>query len=129
LQNKGKEFGSTTQRPRRCGWIDLPLLKYACMVNGVTDLIITKVDVLNELDSIKVCTDYQVNGKITKEIPFRLDDTIEPVYQTMPGWKKELTSTQIPRQLAEYINYIADYLNQKIFLISIGPDRKDNIIF
>jgi len=92
-------------------------------------LIITKVDVLNELDSIKVCTDYQVNGKITKEIPFRLDDTIEPVYQTMPGWKKELTSTQIPRQLAEYINYIADYLNQKIFLISIGPDRKDNIIF
>ena len=129
LQNKGKEFGSTTQRPRRCGWIDLPLLKYACMVNGVTDLIITKVDVLNELDSIKVCTDYQVNGKITKEIPFRLDDTIEPVYQTMPGWKQELTSTQIPRQLAEYINYIADYLNQKIFLISIGPDRKDNIIF
>ncbi|MDD2621732.1 MAG: adenylosuccinate synthase [Bacteroidales bacterium] len=129
LQNKGKEFGSTTQRPRRCGWIDLPLLKYACMVNGVTDLIITKIDVLNELDTIQVCTDYEINGKITQEIPYNLDHTIKPVYKSMAGWKQELNKTKIPVQLAEYIKYIADYLNQKIFLVSIGPDRKDNIIF
>ena len=92
-------------------------------------MIITKIDVLNELDTIQVCTDYEINGKITQEIPYNLDHTIKPVYKSMAGWKQELNKTKIPVQLAEYIKYIADYLNQKIFLVSIGPDRKDNIIF
>ena len=129
LREKGHEYGSTTQRPRRCGWIDLPLLKYACMINGVTDLIVTKVDVLNELDTIQMCTDYNINGKITKDIPFRIDEHIVPVYQSMPGWKQSLHTTQVPAALVQYIKYIENYIGQKIFLISIGPDRKDNIIF
>ncbi|HOF15995.1 MAG TPA: adenylosuccinate synthase [Bacteroidales bacterium] len=129
LRDKGHEYGSTTLRPRRCGWIDLPLLKYASMVNGVTDLIMTKVDVFSELESIKMCTEYKIGGKLTKEIPFDLTHNIEPVYQSMKGWQRPLSPTTLPDNLAAYIKYVEDYLQQKIFLVSIGPDRKDNIIF
>ena len=129
LREKGHEYGSTTQRPRRCGWIDLPLLKYACMINGVTDLIMTKADVLSELDEIQVCADYEINGKISQDIPFDLNDNIKPIYKTLPGWKKELTPTRIPENLNHYIKYIESYLKQRIFLVSIGADRKDNILF
>ena len=129
LREKGHEYGSTTQRPRRCGWIDLPLLKYACMINGVTDLIMTKADVLSELDEIQVCADYEINGKISQDIPFDLNDNIKPIYKTLPGWKRELTPTRIPENLNHYIKYIESYLKQRIFLVSIGADRKDNILF
>ncbi len=129
LREKGHEYGSTTQRPRRCGWIDLPLLKYACMINGVTDLIMTKVDVLSELDSFEVCTDYEIKGKLANEIPLELSDHVKPLYKTMKGWKHPLTPATIPENLDTYIKFIEKYLQQRIFLVSIGADRKDNIIF
>lgn len=129
LRDKGHEFGSTTNRPRRCGWMDLPLLKYACMVNGVTELILTKVDVLSELESFQVCTDYEVNGKITNQIPYELSGNIKPIYKTMKGWQQELNPSTVPENLNAYIKFIENYLQQRIFLVSIGANRKDNIIF
>ncbi|MBT8195029.1 MAG: adenylosuccinate synthase, partial [Bacteroidia bacterium] len=90
LRKKGNEFGATTGRPRRCGWLDLVSLKYSIMLNGVTQLILTKADVLSGFDTIKVCTAYKVNGELSKEVPFSLDDEVEPVYTEVKGWHQEI---------------------------------------
>jgi adenylosuccinate synthase len=124
LRIQGNEFGSTTGRPRRCGWLDLPLLKYSCMLNGVTELIMMKADVLSSLQTLQICTSY--NGT-TSEIPFELTKDIKPNYQEFKGWAKDIDTNDIPAELKQYIAFIEDYLNLKIKLVSVGPDREQNV--
>ena len=126
LRKQGNEFGSTTGRPRRCGWLDLPLLKYSCMLNGVTDLIMMKADVLSHLQTLQVCTSYQENGKFS-DIPFEWTG-IKPHYQELKGWNQPIDIQNIPMELKEYILYIENYLQLKISLVSVGPDREQNVV-
>ncbi len=128
LRCNGNEFGSTTGRPRRCGWLDLPALKYAIMLNGVDTLIMMKADVLNTFEKIKVCSNYKIGGEVREEFPFELsDDTLEPVYQELNGWNVPLNSIQsfdmLPDQLSEYIRFIEKGTGIPVEMVSIGPDR------
>jgi adenylosuccinate synthase len=134
LRKEGNEFGSTTGRPRRCGWIDLPALKYAIMLNGVTNLLMMKADVLNSFEEIKVCTHYQTpDGILTEKLPFDLTDTnLTPVYKSFKGWQTSLagihSSANLPNALKEYIQYLEENLQVPITIISVGPDRLETII-
>jgi adenylosuccinate synthase len=127
----GHEFGSTTGRRRRCGWLDLPALKYAIMINGVTELNMMKADVLDTFDTIKVCTSYKVNGELTDQMPFDLTETVEPVYMDMKGWKTDLTGLAngdtLPTELQEYISYIEEATGVPISVVSVGPDREQTL--
>lgn len=132
LRKIGNEFGATTGRPRRCGWIDLVALKYACMINGVTKIVMTKADVLDAFKELQVCTGYILNGKESKEIPFRIDRLqTEPVYKSFPGWNTATgslkTSDQLPGTMKNYVDFINQYLGVKICYISNGPGR-DQIV-
>ncbi|MGI6719214.1 MAG: adenylosuccinate synthase [Bacteroidales bacterium] len=131
LREKGGEFGATTGRPRRCGWIDLVQLKYSCMVNGVTDLIVTKADVMNDLQTIKACVKYDMNGKIVSEMPYNLEVDITPIYQDIKGWKSTLDYKtgfdKLPEAFKDYISFLEKSLNTKIYLISTGPGREETI--
>ena len=130
MRVEGREFGSTTGRPRRCGWIDLPALKYAMMINGVTQLIMMKADVLNIFDEIQVCTAYEMpDGSITDQIPFEITDIkVKPVYETLKGWAGSLEGmrdfNELPVELADYIKFLEKHLNLPINFISTGPDRE-----
>jgi adenylosuccinate synthase len=128
LQEQGNEFGSTTGRPRRCGWLDLPLLKYACMLNGVTELIMMKADVLSAFETLSVCTSYHYNGKNTTMIPFDSSAELKPQYQQLKGWNKPIDKDNIPSELMDYIAFIENYLELKIKLVSLGADRTQNIV-
>ncbi|QHL87077.1 adenylosuccinate synthase [Nibribacter ruber] len=134
IRQAGREFGSTTGRPRRCGWIDLPTLKYAIMLNGVTQLNMMKADVLDEFDEIKVCTHYQLSdGTITDQIPHDLDKTsITPVYVSFKGWKEELRTYEsynaLPKAVLEYVAYLEEQLEVPVTIISVGPDRKSTLL-
>ncbi|HBX50109.1 MAG: adenylosuccinate synthase [Bacteroidetes bacterium RIFOXYA12_FULL_35_11] len=132
LQKYGNEFGSTTGRARRCGWLDLPALKYAIMLNGVTQLIMTKPDVMDNFNTIKVATAYNINGKETQILPFEVNDEIVPVYIEFKGWKTSLTSFNAPEQLpsafVEYVKFIEKEVQVPVTIISVGPGR-DQIIF
>jgi adenylosuccinate synthase len=126
----GHEFGATTGRSRRCGWIDIPALKYACMLNGVTDLFVTKPDVMNDFDEIKMCTHYEIGGTQTDELPFEFNAVeIKPVYQSYPGWKQELGTAkcyeELPARLLEYLYAIEKITGVHIMAVSTSPDRKD----
>lgn len=128
----GREFGATTGRPRRCGWLDLPALNYAIMINGVTELMMMKADVLSEFDEIKVCTHYKINGEEVDYLPFDIiDAVIEPVYVTLKGWKKDLTKMEnmeeLPVELNDYVAYIEKQTGIPVSIVSIGPDRKQTI--
>lgn len=132
LRKEGNEFGSTTGRPRRCGWIDLPSLKYSIMINGVSQLLMMKADVLSIFPTIKVCTHYELsNGSITELVPYELvNEKIKPVYTELKGWSTSLTGVsedQIPIELAQYVNFLERALNVPITLISTGPDRTQTI--
>ncbi len=128
LRKEGGEFGATTGRPRRCGWIDLPALKYTCLINGVTKLVVTKADVLNSFGDFKVCTTYQYDGKITNEIPFRLDRTdITPNYTTLNGWGDVDFQSGIPKELSNYVDFLEDYLKITVSIVSVGPERNQLI--
>jgi adenylosuccinate synthase len=130
MRVEGREFGSTTGRPRRCGWIDLPALKYAMMINGVTQLIMMKADVLNIFDEIQVCTAYEMpDGSITDQIPFEITEIkVKPVYETLKGWACSLEGmrdfNELPVELADYIKFLEKHLNLPINFISTGPDRE-----
>lgn len=130
MRVEGREFGSTTGRPRRCGWIDLPALKYAMMINGVTQLIMMKADVLNIFDEILVCTAYEMpDGSITDQIPFEITEIkVKPVYETLKGWACSLEGmrdfNELPVELADYIKFLEKHLNLPINFISTGPDRE-----
>lgn len=133
LRKIGHEFGATTGRPRRCGWIDLPALKYANMINGVTQLIMTKADVLSSFDTIKVCTHYIYKGETIDFLPYDvLDEEITPIYKELPGWSEDLTGLnsidQIPAALNEYIEYLEKELATPITIVSVGPDRSQTLM-
>jgi adenylosuccinate synthase len=123
LQTVGHEFGSTTGRSRRCGWLDLPLLKYACMLSGVTDLIMMKADVMNDFDEISVCNEYKIGDNITEEIPFDINEPIQAQYINIKGWKSEISANNIPVELTNYMNYIETETQLPISVLSFGPDR------
>jgi adenylosuccinate synthase len=132
LRKLGNEFGATTGRPRRCGWIDLVALKFACMINGVTKIVMTKADVLDTFDELQVCTAYKSDEKEMKEIPFQLNGVnIKPIYQSFPGWKmnsSELKNEKnLPEAMQHYVNFINQYLGVGIKYVSNGPGR-DQII-
>ena len=133
LRKAGHEFGATTGRPRRCGWIDLPALKYAIMINGVTQLIMMKADVLDEFETIKVCTHYDVEGERIDYMPYDIVSTeVKPVYKDMQGWKTDLTQLssieEIPAELNTYVEYLEQELNVPITIVSVGPDRKQTLM-
>jgi adenylosuccinate synthase len=132
LRKIGSEFGATTGRPRRCGWMDLVALQYAVMLNGVTQLVITKADVLDAFEELNVCTSYAINGKNTKEIPFQMmHAAIKPEYETFKGWKMETsafrTSAELPEAMKSYIDFINRNLSARVHYISNGPGR-DQIV-
>lgn len=134
MRQEGNEYGSTTGRSRRCGWLDLPALKYAIMINGVTQLFMMKADVLNIFEEIQVCTHYKLpDGTLTKELPFDIDGLdIEPVYKTLKGWNQGLKGMnafdQLPSALLEYVSFIEEEVKVPINIISTGPDRTETII-
>lgn len=131
LRNIGREFGSTTGRPRRCGWLDLPALKYSIMINGITQLFMTKADVMSGFDTIKICTSYKVNGKECTEIPFNNDADIEPVYTKLQGWQEDISSIKtyekLPPALKMFIEFIEKETKVHVTLVSVGPDREETI--
>jgi adenylosuccinate synthase len=132
IRQKGKEFGSTTGRPRRVGWLDLPALKYAIQLDGANELIMMKADVLSDLDTIKVCTHYHFNNQVIDYLPYDLsNEDLIPIYQELKGWKKDIThcrlKLELPAELLRYIEFIEENTGVKISYLSVGPDR-DQII-
>ena len=133
MRQVGREFGSTTGRPRRCGWLDIPALKYAIQINGVTQLIMMKADVLSGFDELNICTHYELNGNKTSHIPFDVvNSELKPVYITMKGWQTDLTQCksmdELPPEFMAYINFIEQEVKVPITVISLGPDREQTII-
>ena len=128
----GNEFGATTGRPRRCGWLDLVALKYAVKINGVTELMMMKADVLSGFERIKVCTSYHYKGTIVSHLPYNIEEeNVAPIYSELPGWKKDLTGltkeSDLPENLMSYIEYLEKELEVPIKIVSVGPDRKQTI--
>ncbi|NQX91935.1 MAG: adenylosuccinate synthase [Flavobacteriales bacterium] len=132
IRKAGHEFGATTGRPRRCGWIDIPALKYAIMINGVTELTMTKADVLSSFDEIQVCTHYEYKGEKIDFLPYSIDEQlVEPVYTAVPGWHEDLTRMrdlgELPSALMDYIETLEGLLETPITIVSVGPDRTQTI--
>lgn len=128
----GNEFGATTGRPRRCGWLDLVALKYAVRVNGVTQLMMMKGDVLSGFDTLKICTQYKYKGEVIDHLPYNIEpENVEPVYSEMKGWEEDLTTMkgdeQLPKELNAYIEFLEKELNVPIKIVSVGPDRTQTI--
>jgi adenylosuccinate synthase len=134
LRKEGNEYGATTGRPRRCGWLDLPALKYAVMINGTTELFMMKADVLNNFEQIKICTHYELeDGTVTDQMPYEVcDQPIKPVYKSLKGWNTSLKDAhafdQLPQELLDYIRFIEEAIEVPINLISTGPNRKETVI-
>jgi adenylosuccinate synthase len=133
MRKVGNEFGSTTGRARRCGWIDMPAMRYACMINGVTQLIMMKADVLSQFDTIEVCTHYRTGDGMVEDLPFDIDaEKVSPVYESLPGWNVDLTgmrkSQDLPAALNDYIVYLEKALEIPITVVSVGPDRSQTIL-
>ena len=132
IRQVGHEFGATTGRERRCGWIDLPALKYAIMINGVTELSMMKADVLDSFEDIYVCTHYLQNEEEINFFPFDLSDDTKPVFKKVKGWNKDITKSKkesdFPKELSAYINYLEKELEVPISIVSIGPNRSETII-
>jgi len=128
----GHEFGATTGRSRRCGWLDLVALKYACQVNGVTQLMMMKGDVLSGFKTLKVCTSYKYKGKEITHLPYNIEpENVTPIYKEFKGWKEDLTAmedtSQLPKELNDYIHFLEKELETPIKIVSVGPDRKQTI--
>lgn len=133
LRKEGQEFGATTGRPRRCGWIDLPQLNYTIMLSGVTQLVITKIDILNNFDKIEAATSYTYNGKTTKELPFDICGVdIQPTYESFDGWKQSLDGihdySDLPGTAKAYVEMLEEELNVPVSIVSVGPGRKELIL-
>lgn len=127
----GNEFGATTGRPRRCGWIDIPALKYAIKINGVTDLMMMKSDVLSGIETIKICTHYEIDGKKIDYLPFEDNKKLVPFYKKMKGWQMDLMQLtnlkDAPKEFKDYISYLEEVLETPIKIVSVGPDRKQTL--
>ena len=133
IRQTGNEFGSTTGRPRRCGWIDLVSLHFACMINGVTQIIMTKSDILDALPTLKVCNGYNVHGEEKNYVPFQMNKLpIEPVYKSFDGWQQDITAitdyNELPQKMKAYIDYLNQYLKVPVKYISNGPGRDQIIV-
>lgn len=132
MSTLGHEFGSVTGRARRCGWLDLVALKYAVMINGVTQLIMMKSDVLDSFNTIKACVAYKVNGEITTEFPYEINEGIEPVYEEFAGWKTDMTQMtsedEFPEEFNAYISFIEEQTGVPVKIVSVGADREQTII-
>ncbi|MDD2799558.1 MAG: adenylosuccinate synthase [Bacteroidales bacterium] len=131
IRAKGREFGSTTGRPRRCGWVDLVALKYAIMVNGVTKLIMMKSDVLDTFDTIKACVAYKIDGEEITVFPYSLEGEVEPIYVELAGWEIDMTKMQseneFPEEFNAYLSFLEEELEVPIVIVSVGPDREQTI--
>ena len=132
IRKTGSEFGATTGRPRRCGWIDMVALQFACMINGVTQIIMTKADILDNLDELKVCNAYNVNGVEKSYVPFQMNKVnIEPVYKSFEGWKTDITKmsdfSELPQQMKNYVDYLNNFLKVPVKYISNGPGKEQII--
>lgn len=133
MRQEGREFGSTTGRPRRCGWIDLVQLKYAIMINGVTELCMMKADVLSIFDDINVCEAYEIEGERIEAFPYDVAELeIKPIYKALKGWKKDLTGltsyNDSPEELKAYVSYLETVLETPIHMVSVGPDRAQTLM-
>ncbi|MGM5629791.1 adenylosuccinate synthase [Apibacter raozihei] len=135
IRTIGHEFGASTGRPRRCGWLDLVALRYSCMINGITHLVITKLDVLSGFETIKVCTAYETSeGKLIDSFPATTEklEGYQAVYKELPGWKEDISNVktfeELPQVAQEYLHFIEDYLGIDVYLVSVGPERSQNII-
>jgi adenylosuccinate synthase len=130
IRTKGKEFGATTGRPRRCGWFDSIVVKHSVMVNGIDEIVVTKLDVLDDLEMLKICTAYEYDGRVYKDFPSDIEvlENCEPVYEELPGWKKDTTGITsyagLPKNAKNYLKRIQKLLGTKIVLISVGSERK-----
>ena len=132
IRDLGHEYGAVTGRERRCGWCDLVQLKYSVMVNGVTQLIMMKSDVLDSFETIKACVAYKLkDGTVTTDFPYEIDD-VEPVYKEFKGWNTDMTQftseDEFPQEFKDYIAFVEDFLETRIGIISIGPDRAQTIV-
>lgn len=133
LQQRGNEFGTVTQRPRRCGWFDAVATRYSARLSGVDELAVMLLDVLAELDEVKICTGYRINGTVVDQFPSQIDDlkNAEPVYETLPGWQEDLTCARneadLPANAIRYIDRIGELLSRPVTIISVGPDREQTI--
>lgn len=132
IRDLGHEYGAVTGRERRCGWVDLVQLRYSVMINGVTELIMMKSDVLDDFDTIKACVAYRLpNGDTTTELPYELEG-VEPIYRELPGWKTDMTAftdeAQFPKAFKDYIKFVEDFLETPIKIISLGPDRDQTVV-
>jgi len=133
IREMGHEFGATTGRPRRCGWIDLPALKYAIMINGVTQLNMTKADVLSSFDTIRACTSYQTPEGVIDHFPYSIDENeLQPIFEDIKGWSADLTGMrteqELPSELMDYVKYLENALQVPITVVSVGPDRTQTIL-
>ena len=133
LRKIGNEFGATTGRPRRCGWIDLVALHFACMINGVTKIVMTKADVLDAFEELHVCTDYSIQGKTSREVPFQMDKKLpEAIYHPLKGWHTDTSQIRsyeaLPPTTRTYVDFINEYLGVKIHYISNGPGRDQIVV-
>jgi adenylosuccinate synthase len=129
LRKAGNEFGSTTGRPRRCGWIDLVALRFACMINGVTQIVMTKADILDGLEELKVCNSYRINGEERNDVPFQMNRlNIEPIYKSFQGWHTDISNVSnhdnMPEKMKMYVNHMNEYLQVPVKYISNGPGRE-----
>ncbi|NOU59371.1 adenylosuccinate synthase [Marinifilum caeruleilacunae] len=131
LRDNGNEYGSTTGRPRRCGWLDLVSLKYSIMINGVTELTMMKSDVMDDFESVKICTSYKVNGKEVEHVPYEMTDDIEPVYTEFKGWQTDMTAmtheNEFPEEFNAYIDFIEKETGVPVKVVSVGPNRAQTI--
>jgi adenylosuccinate synthase len=133
LRKWGAEFGATTGRPRRCGWFDAFMLKYSTMINGIDEVAITKLDVLSELENIKVCIGYEFNGKKLNSFPTDSNklEQVKPIYETLRGWQTDITNVttydELPQLTKDYLQFMSDFCGFKIRFISVGPRRKQTI--
>lgn len=133
LRDHGYEFGATTGRPRRCGWLDLVVIRHANMLNGLTDIVLTKLDVLGGLDTIKVCTGYEIDGEVLDYVPSDQADVAKakPVYKELPGWSEDLSTMktweELPQAAKDYVGFIEEFTGVPVSMISVGPDRENNI--
>ncbi len=134
LRQAGNEYGATTGRPRRCGWLDLCVIKQAARINGLTDLVVTKIDVLSQFKMLPVCVGYEIDGKVTTSIPASLEEyaKAKPVYRMMEGWEEDITGIrqfeELPENCRKYLALIEEITGTRISLVSVGPDRENNIV-
>lgn len=132
LRAAGHEYGSTTGRPRRCGWLDMVALKYSVMINGVTELIMMKTDVLDQFETVKICTGYEIDGETVESFPYELNNRVTPVYVELPGWQTGLTKikhqNEFPEELNNYINFIEEEIGIPVTIVSVGPNREQTIL-